>query len=66
MANPLFEAFGNKNPYVQMIGQIKDFSKTIQGDPKEIVQNLLNTGKMSQEQFNEYSQMANQILPFLK
>lgn len=66
MPNPLFESFGNKNPYAKMVGQIKEFSKTLQGDPKDIVQNLLNSGRMSQEQFNQYSQMAQQIMPFLK
>lgn len=66
MANSLYEEMKNKNPYGNMIGQIKEFSKTIQGDPKEIVQSLLNSGKMSQQEFNKYSQMAQNILPFLK
>lgn len=66
MANPLYEEMKNNNPYGNMIGQIKEFSKTIQGDPKEIVQDLLNSGKMSQQDFNKYSQMAQNILPFLK
>lgn len=61
--NPLYDESKN-NPYSGMIGQIKEFSKTIQGDPKDIVQELLNSGKMTQQQFNEYSQMAQQILPF--
>lgn len=63
--NPLYDESKN-NPYSGMIGQIKEFSKTIQGDPQQMVQELLNSGRMSQQEFNRYSQMARQILPFLK
>lgn len=67
MANPLYDETRNiNNPFGNMIGQIKEFSKTIQGDPKEIVQGLLNSGKMSQNELNKYAQMAQNILPFLK
>lgn len=65
MSNPLYDE-KNQNPYSNMIGQIKEFSKSIQGDPKDIVQGLLNSGKMSQTDFNRYSQIAQSILPFLK
>lgn len=30
-------------------------------NPQQIVQNLLNSGKMTQEQFNQYRNFANQI-----
>lgn len=66
MGNPLYDETKNGNPYSNMIGQIKEFSKTIQGDPKEIVQKMLNSGEMSQNEFNRYAQMAQNILPFLK
>lgn len=65
MANPLYNAMQN-NPYANMIGQIKEFSKTIQGDPKQMVQELLNTGRMSQNEFNKYMQIAQQITPFMQ
>ena len=61
MANPLYNPQQN-NPFSAMIGQINEFSKTIQGNPKDIVQNLLNSGQMSQEQFNALSQQAQQIM----
>lgn len=66
MANPLYESLGNQNPYAHMVNKIKEFSRTIQGNPQQMVQELLNSGKMTQAQFNQYSQMAQQILPFLK
>ena len=45
------------NP-MQMIQQFNQFRQTFQGDPKQQVQNLLNSGQMSQEQFNQLSSMA--------
>ena len=50
--------FGNIPNFVQRLNQ---FSQTIQGDPKQQVQQLLNSGRMSQQQYNQLSQMATQI-----
>lgn len=50
--------FGNIPNFVQRLNQ---FSQTIQGDPKQQVQQLLNSGQMSQQQYNQLSQMATQI-----
>jgi len=61
--NPLFNMFGNQSngPFSNManvINQFNQFQSTFQGDPKKQVQNLLNSGQMSQEQFNQLSSMA--------
>lgn len=66
MANDLFNKFGNQNPYANMVGQIKQFGQTIKGDPKQMVEQLLASGQMSQSEFNKYTQMAQQIMPFMK
>lgn len=50
--------FGNIPNFVQRLNQ---FSQTLQGDPKQQVQQLLNSGRMSQQQYNQLSQMATQI-----
>lgn len=50
--------FGNIPNFVQSLNQ---FSQTLQGDPKQQVQQLLNSGRMSQQQYNQLSQMATQI-----
>ena len=50
--------FGNIPNFVQRLNQ---FSQTIQGDPKQQVQQLLNSGRMSQQQYNQLSQIATQI-----
>ena len=63
MANPLFQALGGSqnatNPIVQ---QIIGFKKQFQGDPQQKVQELLNSGKMTQEQCNSLMQQAQTIL----
>lgn len=65
MGNPLYNPQQN-NPYVNMIGQIKQFGQTIKGNPKQMVEQLLASGQMSQSEFNKYTQMAQQIMPFMK
>ncbi len=54
------------NP-MQMMQQFQKFAKGItpQG-AKEQVEQLLQSGQMSQEQFQKLSQMANQMQSFLK
>ena len=66
MGNPLFNQFGNQNNNMSdFINQIMDFKKNFTGDTKQEVEKLLSSGQMSQQQFNQLSQIANQILPFL-
>lgn len=66
MSNKLFQTFGvENNPYAQMATEINKFAKTINGNPQQIVQRLLDTGEMSQAEFNRLSQMAQQIAPFV-
>lgn len=66
MGNPLFNQFGNQNNNINdFINQIIDFKKNFTGNPKQEVEKLLQSGQMSQQQFNQLSQIANQILPFL-
>jgi hypothetical protein len=66
VGNPLFNQFGNQNNNMSdLINQIMDFRKNFTGNPKEEVEKLLSSGQMSQQQFNQLSQIANQILPFL-
>lgn len=67
MSNKLYQAMGQNraNPYAQMVGEINKFARTIQGDPCQMVQKLLDSGEMSQKTFNELAQVARQIAPFM-
>jgi hypothetical protein len=66
MANSLFNSIGNQsNPMANFIEQAKQFRNNFQGNPRTEVERLLQTGHMSQEQFNRLSQMAQQIFPMI-
>lgn len=54
------------NPMANMMERFQKFKQTYQGDPKAQVQQMLNSGRISQEQFNKASQMANQMMKFMK
>ena len=65
MPNPLFESLNNNN-YNSIIAEAKRLKETFRGDPREEVQRLLNSGQMTQAQFNEFSQVAQRILGAMK
>lgn len=58
--NPLYNQLNtsNTNP---MFSRIKQFQKMFSGDPQKTIQEMLNSGKISQAQMNQYVQQANQI-----
>lgn len=67
--NPLFNFFnrGQSNQMFPfgMIQQFNQFRQTFQGNPRQQVQNLLNSGRMTQEQFNQLSSMAQMFQQFI-
>lgn len=69
MSNPLFNVLGgnrNTGGVSDLIKQIQDFRANFKGDPRQKVQELLNSGQMTQEQFNQLSQEANRLMQLLK
>lgn len=68
MANPLFNDFGTNNTnggIPAIINDVQKMMQTFKGNPKEEVQKLLNSGQLSQKQFNQFAQIANQIMAFM-
>ena len=63
MANNLFNALNGQqaNPMAQLVADAKKLRQTIQ-NPRAEVERLLQTGQMSQAQFNQFSQIAQQIV----
>ena len=51
--------FGN-NP-LQLIQQFQQFKKNFKGDPRQQVQDLLNSGKMTQEQLDQCTSIAQSL-----
>lgn len=70
MANSLYQSYGNRNAndggLSDFIARVKEAQRSFQGDPRQEVQRLLDTGAMSQQQFNQYSQIANQVLSAMR
>ena len=62
MANPLFNSFGNNNQFGNLIQQAQEFKRQFSNiNPRAEVERLLNSGEMSQQQFDEYSKIAKQV-----
>lgn len=68
MANPLFNLFGNSQ-YGNMSGliqQFQQFKNSLKGDPRQQVQQMLNSGRITQDDYNKAVQMANTFQRMLK
>lgn len=59
--NQLYKAIGS-NPQLGNMGnivqQFQQFKSTFKGDPQQQIQQLLNSGRVTQEQYNQAVQMA--------
>jgi hypothetical protein len=63
--NPLYNQMNRTNGN-DFITRFNQFRQTINGDPRTQVQNLLNSGRVSQEQYNMAVQQANQLMKLIK
>jgi len=59
VSNPLYNAIGN--PMLGMVQRFQQFQKNFSGDPRQQVQQLLNSGRITQDQYNQAVQMAQQL-----
>ena len=60
MSDPLYN--GMNQPQNNMMQRFQQFQKMFKGDPKQQVQQMLNSGRVSQQQYNNAVQMANQFM----
>lgn len=62
MSNPLFGMMGGNQPQMSgLMQRFQQFKQAFTGDPKQRVQDLLNSGRISQQQYNQAVQMAQQL-----
>lgn len=67
MNSPVFNAFGNQNNNMnQMVQQFQQFKNTLKGNPKDMVQQMMNNGKITQADLNRAQAFANQFRNILK
>lgn len=75
MSNPLMQFMGGGalsglpgplGNMAQILQQFQQFRASFKGDPKQQVEMLRKSGKMSDAQYQQLEAMAKQIMPFLK
>ena len=60
MANSIYNDY-NRNNMTNMIDQFNQFRSMFQGNPQAQVQQLLQSGRMSQSQFSQLAEQATQL-----
>ena len=61
MSNPLFQMMNQQNPMSGLLQRFQQFQQIFRGDPRQQIQQMLNSGKVSQTQYNQAVQMAQQL-----
>lgn len=60
--NPLYQQINSQpNGQNAFMARLQQFKKQFNGDPQQMIQQMLNSGKISQQQYNNAVQQANQI-----
>lgn len=63
MSNPIFQALGQPN----LKQQFQQFMNQMRGkDPNAIIQQMVSSGRISQDQLNQAQQRAQQMMNLLK
>lgn len=66
MSNPLYNQLQGNPPMNPMLQQFMQFKRNFNGNPQQAVQELINSGRISQSQVNQYAQQANDLYRQLK
>lgn len=70
MSNPLFNALGGGNMNLpgnmgQLVQQFNQFRNSFKGDPRAQIQQMLNSGQISQSQYDQAVQQAQALRKML-
>lgn len=61
--NPLFGQMGGFNNFISQFNSFQQqFNQNAQMSPQQIIQQKMQTGEITQEQFNQIAQMANMLM----
>ena len=66
MPNPLYQQLQGASGNNSMIQKLMEFKRTFKGDPQQMVQSLVKSGKITQTQLNQYVQQANELYKLIK
>lgn len=64
MSNPLFDMLGG-SALPHIVQQFMQFKQSFKGDPKQQVQQMLNSGKITQDQYNAAVKKAQDLQKIL-
>jgi len=64
MNNPLYKQIQqqNQNPMNVFMQRFQQFRQSFSGDPQEQIQKMMNSGKISQQDYNNAYQKAQQMM----
>lgn len=64
--NPLYQQMNKQNNGMQgFMQRFQQFRQVMTGDPQQQIQQLMNSGKITQAQYNNAYQMATQMMRML-
>ena len=58
MASPIFNQLNGGSTPPDFFSRFQQFRQSFNGNPQQIIQQMLNSGRISQEQYNAAYQMA--------
>ena len=66
MSNPIFQQMNPMNNIQQVLQRFKQFQQSFHGDARQQVQQLLNSGKVTQAQYDNAVKLAQQLQQLVK
>lgn len=65
MSNPLFQQYGGQ-PQNNFLQRFQQFQRMFNGNPQQMIQQMLNSGQITQDQFNAAVKQANEMMKMIK
>ena len=62
MSNPLYNSIGTTQNLGALTQRINQLKKTFSGNPMDQIQRMMNSGQVTQEQYNRAVQQAQEIM----
>lgn len=56
--NPLYGQLNGRQPQNDIVSRFNQFRQSIKGDPQDMIRQMLNSGRITQSQYNNAVQQA--------
>ena len=66
MTNPIYQQYSESSDMDAFMKQFQQFQRMFKGDPQQIIQQMLNSGRITQADVNNAIQRVNQIQKMMK